>query len=98
MADKLPFRAIATDPAQAAMLRAFVDGRSPLVIASAFQFPSGTTFQEQTECVIGAMEKFIQRHAPEMLQAEFVNLPIAQAKTALAQYVAKHPELAARIH
>lgn len=95
---KLPLRMLSTDPGQAAVLRAYVDGATPLVLASAFRFPSATTFQEQTDAVIASMESFIERHAPEMLQPEFHGVPVVQAKTALARYVAKHPELAARIH
>lgn len=95
---KLPYRMLNTDPGQAAVLRAYVDGATPLVLASAFRWPSGTTFQEQTDAVIASMESFIERHAPEMLQPEFRGVPVVQAKTALARYIAKHPELAARVH
>ena len=84
--DKLSLSVMYTPPVQAAILRAWLEGYSPLVIAHAFLFPLGTTFAQQQDAVAGAMEHFIERHAPEMLMPEFIGEPVLQARTALERF------------
>ena len=79
-----------SEPVQAAVIRSWLEGHPVLAIANAFQFPIGTTFEQQMSAVAGAMENFIERHAPDMLVPEFIEDPIQQARTALERFTLKH--------
>lgn len=88
--DKLSLGIMYTPAIQAGIVRTWLEGHPILSIANAFQFPFGTTFDQQMNAVMGTMENFIEAYAPEMLAPEFIGDPIRQARTALERFTVKH--------